>query len=140
MSAPALPRSAVRRAAAGEGGTATAEVAVCLPALVIVLAVSVWAVQAASAQLRCVDAARLAARAVARGEAVPAARAAAEAAAGERAAVSVEVSGDSVRVRVERRVPAPVRLAAFTVTVAADATSQLEPTPEVAGSLPGGAG
>jgi len=49
-------------------GAVTAETAVALPALVMVLALALWAVGAVNAQLRCVDAARLAARAVARGD------------------------------------------------------------------------
>jgi hypothetical protein len=46
----------------------TAETAVVLPVLVLVLAAAVWAVATVAAQLRCVDAAREAARAAARGE------------------------------------------------------------------------
>lgn len=46
----------------------TAEVAVALPALVVLLAFALTAVAVISAQLRCVDAAREAARAAARGD------------------------------------------------------------------------
>jgi hypothetical protein len=48
---------------------ATAEVAVALPALVVLVAAGMTAVSVLTAQLRCVDAAREAARAAARGEA-----------------------------------------------------------------------
>ena len=47
----------------------TAELAVALPAVVAVLAVSLWAFGVAVDQVRCVDAARAGARAAARGEA-----------------------------------------------------------------------
>jgi Flp pilus assembly protein TadG len=49
-------------------GSVTAETAAMLPALMVVLAAALWAVQAVGAQLECVDAARTAARAAARGE------------------------------------------------------------------------
>lgn len=52
----------------GDAGTATAETAVVLPALAMLLAVGLWSVAVAGAQLRCVDAAREGARALARGE------------------------------------------------------------------------
>ncbi len=49
-------------------GMVTAETAVVLPVLVLVLAFAVWALACVSAQLRCVDAAREAARLAARGD------------------------------------------------------------------------
>jgi Flp pilus assembly protein TadG len=49
-------------------GMATAEVAVALPALIALVAAGMTAVSVLTAQLRCVDAAREAARAAARGE------------------------------------------------------------------------
>jgi Flp pilus assembly protein TadG len=51
-----------------DGGMATAELAVALPAVVLVIAAGMSAVSVMTAQLRCVDAAREAARAAARGE------------------------------------------------------------------------
>jgi len=53
---------------AGDGGYVTAETAMVLPALVLVLAACLWAIAALIAQLACVDAARAGARAAARGE------------------------------------------------------------------------
>ncbi len=47
---------------------ATAELAVALPALVVLVAAAMTAVSVLTAQLRCVDAAREGARAAARGE------------------------------------------------------------------------
>jgi hypothetical protein len=58
-------------------GYATAEAAVALPALVVVLGLAVGAVVTVGGQLRCVDAARAAARVAARGDADSAAAAAA---------------------------------------------------------------
>jgi Flp pilus assembly protein TadG len=55
----------LRRSAAG---TATAELAACLPVLVLVLAVALTAVGAAGARVRLQDAAREAARLAARGD------------------------------------------------------------------------
>jgi hypothetical protein len=49
-------------------GSVTAEAAVALPALVLVIAAAVGAVTVVTAQLRCLDAAREAARAAARDE------------------------------------------------------------------------
>jgi hypothetical protein len=57
-------------------GYATAEAAVALPALVVVLGLAVGAVVTVGGQLRCVDAARAAARVAARGDTDSAAAAA----------------------------------------------------------------
>lgn len=57
----------------------TAEVAVALPALMLVLLLGVGAVAAVTAQLRCADAAEVAARLLARGETSAVATAAARA-------------------------------------------------------------
>jgi hypothetical protein len=51
-----------------DAGMATAEIAVALPALIVLVAAAMTAVSVLTAQLRCVDAAREAARAAARGE------------------------------------------------------------------------
>lgn len=54
--------------ARADAGMVTAELAVALPALVLLLAVSLGGVAAAADQIRCLDAARLAGRAAARGD------------------------------------------------------------------------
>jgi hypothetical protein len=59
---------AVARQRVGDRGAATAEVAVLLPALVLLTALCVSAVGAVSLHVRCLDAARSAAREIARGE------------------------------------------------------------------------
>lgn len=84
-----------------ERGSATAEIAVALPALVVVMTLLLWVVAAVGAQMRCTDAARIGARAVARGEPRAAAVAAARRAAPSGASVTVRVSGGLVRVTVE---------------------------------------
>jgi hypothetical protein len=81
-------------------GSVTAETAVVLPALAAVLALSLWAVAAVTTQLQCVDAARVAARAVARGETAEMSRAVAARAAPEGASISIRRSGDLVEVEV----------------------------------------
>lgn len=90
----------IRRGRRTDAGTVTAETAVALPALVVVLVFALWSVTAVTAQLRCVDAARIGARALARGDAPASAVAAARAAAPEGARVVVSRSGDLVVVDV----------------------------------------
>ena len=51
-----------------DAGFATAEAAVAVPALMAVLALAIGVVVAVGAQLKCVDAARVGARAAARGD------------------------------------------------------------------------
>lgn len=85
-------------------GSVTAETAVALPALVVVLLLAVWVLACVAAQLRCVDAARVAARELARGESVATATAAARPVAPQGAAVRVQRDGDRVEVLVTARV------------------------------------
>ena len=83
-----------------DGGMATAELAVVLPALVLVVAAALTAVSVLLAQLRCVDAAREGARAAARGEPAAVARAAASRVAPAAAAIDIGTAGEEVRVTV----------------------------------------
>jgi Flp pilus assembly protein TadG len=113
-----------------EAGMVTAETAVVLPALVVVLALLVGGVHALGAQLACQDAARVAARAAARGEPTAEVARLARAVAPQGARVSVAGEAGLVRVGVTAtvRLPGPVlsRLPAFVVVgraVAADETS-----------------
>ncbi|RKE19923.1 TadE family type IV pilus minor pilin [Streptomyces sp. TLI_171] len=89
----------------------TAETAVGLPALVLLAAMLTWCVVAAGAQIRCVDAARVGARAAARGDADAAALAAAAAPRGAKVAIALDAT--TARVTVEARCPGPGRLAAL---------------------------
>lgn len=63
-----VPASAPSRRGRGSAGTATAELAVLLPALVLLCALCVSAVGAMALHVRCLDAARTAARELARDE------------------------------------------------------------------------
>ncbi|MER7673929.1 TadE family type IV pilus minor pilin [Kitasatospora sp. NPDC096128] len=93
----------------GDAGFVTAETAVVLPALVLLAAMLIWGVLAAAAQITCVDAARIGARAAARGE--PDAAGIARAAAPPGARVRVAIAADTVRVDVDAPCAAPGRLA-----------------------------
>jgi hypothetical protein len=111
-------------------GSVTAETAVALPALVLVLCAVLWAVGAVTAQLRCVDAARAGARALARGEPPGASQAAAAAAAPRGAVVSMDRDGDMVRVRVESvaRPPGMLLAGLASVRVRGEAVAAAEDT------------
>jgi Flp pilus assembly protein TadG len=112
----------------------TAETAVVLPVLLLVLAAAVSAVVVVGAHLRCLDAAREGARAAARGDDVAAVRAVTARAAPEEATTEVAFDGLRVRVTVTAVVPALGPLP-FTVRVSASAVAELEP-----GALPGTTG
>jgi Flp pilus assembly protein TadG len=111
----------------------TAETAVVLPVLLLVLAGAVAAVTLVGAQLRCVDAAREGARAAARGDSVAAVTALVDRAAPDGAVVAVAVDDTEVRVTVTADVaalgPLPLR-----IDVSAEAVTLREPgAPEPAG-------
>jgi TadE-like protein len=103
---PTAARRLLRRLSRGSAGVVTAETAMALPAVVLVLMLLLWGIAAATDQMRCVDAARAAARGLARGESAAASRAAALEAAPQGATVAV--SGGAARVHVA--VAATVRL------------------------------
>jgi hypothetical protein len=88
----------------GSRGSVTAELAVVLPVLVVFLFVMVWAIGAVVAGIRCHDAARDVARAIARGEPEPVARAIGARAAPAEAEISISRDGPDVVVRVAARV------------------------------------
>lgn len=89
-------------------GLVTAELAATLPALVLVAVLCVWAVGAAAAQLRCLDAARAAARELARGEPPELVRAVAAGRAPPGARVELAQRADGlVSVQVRARVGLP---------------------------------
>ncbi|WP_097237162.1 TadE family type IV pilus minor pilin [Streptomyces sp. 1331.2] len=109
----------------GDGGFVTAETAVVLPALVLLAGMLIWGVLAAAAQIRCVDAARIGARAAARGEADAAELARAAAPAGAR--VRVVPAADTVRVDVDAPCAGPGRVGRLlTVRVGAGAVAARE--------------
>ncbi|HBF84865.1 MAG TPA: pilus assembly protein TadE [Streptomyces sp.] len=103
----------------------TAEAAMAVPVLVAFVLALVWALVAASDQIRCVDAARAGARAAARSEPEAAVLAAAREAAPGGAQVAVERSGGLWRVRVRSPAPGPGGLA---LTLSAEAAALAEDT------------
>ena len=110
----------------------TAETAVVLPVLVLVLAGAVAAVLVVGAQLRCVDAAREGARAAARGEEPARVTALATGAGPDGAVADLAVAGEEVRVTVAAEV-APLGPLPLRVRVRAEAVAQLEPGASGAG-------
>jgi hypothetical protein len=89
-----------------ERGAVTAETAVALPGLVLVAVLCVWAVLSLAVHLRCIDAARLGARELARGEPPSVVVAVTRAQAPEGARVRLSAAGPQlVTVRVTARVP-----------------------------------
>lgn len=107
----------------------TAETAISLGALALILVSLLWVVAVVGAQTRCVDAARDGARAAARGEPLPAIRAETTRRAPPGARVAVSFPDD----RAEVEVSAPIRppwsaLAGFpAITVRATASVAVEP-------------
>ncbi len=92
------------RPRATDAGMVTAETAVVLPVLLVVLAAAVFVLACVSAQLRCADAAHLAARAAARGDAPPDVVTVGRSVAPSAAEVTVERRGGQVHVLVTAEV------------------------------------
>jgi hypothetical protein len=90
-----------------ERGTATAELAVVLPAVVLLAALGVWSVLVGAAQLRCTDAAGVGVRALARGEPAADVRRVVGEVAPRGARVQLGTDGDLVAVEVRVLVPLP---------------------------------
>lgn len=104
----------------------TAEAAVVLPVLVLVLAAALSAVSVVTAQMRCTDAAREGARAAARGESDAVVRQIAESSAPAGSSVSISRNDDSATVEVSAAVPLLAGLGPA-MTVSDSATAALEP-------------
>ncbi|MFI9629866.1 TadE family type IV pilus minor pilin [Streptomyces sp. NPDC052042] len=113
----------------GDRGAVTAEAAMAIPVLVVFALSLVWALMAASAQIRCVDAARAGARAAARSEPEAQAMEAARAAAPGGAEVGMERTGELWRVRVAAPMPG---LGPLALTLHAEAAALAEDTVGVA--------
>jgi hypothetical protein len=94
----------------GSTGSVTAETAVLLPTLVLVAAALAWLVGVGVAQVQCVDAARDAARALARAEPAEVATELAHQSAPDGAHVSLSQDGDLVQVEVTYRATPPGEL------------------------------
>jgi Flp pilus assembly protein TadG len=108
---------------AGDRGAVTVEAALALCSLVAVLALALAGVSAVSAQLRCIDAAREAARLTARGEPEHGQQIAQQLAPGG-ATVQIAVRGEEVVVEVAAD---PVGGLLPGVDVRAEAVAMLEP-------------
>jgi Flp pilus assembly protein TadG len=108
-------------------GSVTAETAAVLPALMVVLAAALWAIQAVGAQLECVDAARAAARAASRGEPLDQVRDVARAATRPDAQVDVTRDVDTTRVQITVQVRPAWGASLPAVRVSAAATADTEP-------------
>lgn len=104
---------------------ATAELALALPAVVLVLALCLSGLALAVDQVRCEDAARVAARAASRGESPALVRDLALARAPHRSVVTVSDSGGTVLVVV--RAPSRARLLPGLPAASARAEAVLEP-------------
>lgn len=116
-----MSRSSTTRSASADvdrdRGSATAELAASLPVLVLLLMFGLTAVNAVTQRMRCLDAARDVALAVARGEAPPGVP--------EGASVQVSRDGDQVVAVVTARVSLPGgRLPDLTVTARATAAAE----------------
>jgi hypothetical protein len=113
-----------------ERGAATAELAMVLPALVAITIGLVWLLSVGFAQVRTLDAAREAARALARGDPEASARAVGEQVAPPGSTLTIAEAGDRVTVTAAAGVKGPGGLFAFlpAVTVHAQAVALLEPT------------
>jgi Flp pilus assembly protein TadG len=103
----------------------TAETAVVLPVLLLVLVGAVAAIVLVGAQLRCVDAAREGARAAARGESAAVVADLAGRAGPDGADVGTATAGDRVTVTVSAQVQ-PLGPLPLALTVASSATALLE--------------
>ncbi|MFE7106256.1 TadE family type IV pilus minor pilin [Streptomyces sp. NPDC057575] len=103
----------------------TAEAAMAVPVLAMFALALVWALMAASAQIRCVDAARAGARAAARSEPEEQVLEVTRSAAPGGAEVAMQRSGELWRVRVAAPMPGPGPLA---LTLHAEAAALAEDT------------
>jgi hypothetical protein len=124
-----MPPSERRLPARADRGYVTAETAVVVPSLVLLVAMLLWGVTAGGVLIRCVDAARAGARAAARGE-TPATVAEVVRTVGPRAAeVEVVREGALVHVRVTARSAGPAEL---TLPLRAQAVAYAEESAEAA--------
>lgn len=114
-----------------ERGSVTAELALCLPLLMAVTVGLVWLLAVGAAQVRVVDGAREAARALARGDPESAAFSRATTVAGEGSRVTASYAGDEVTVTLTRRVSGPggVLEVLPSVTLEAEAVAATETPP-----------
>jgi Flp pilus assembly protein TadG len=125
---PAPRRLPLRCRLKSESGYVTAEIAMALPALVVLVFGLTTGLVAAAAQVRCIDAAQSGARAAARGESPDAARAAAAAVAPKSARIVATNEGGRISFRVETVIPLPGPLSRLRIPVSHTAVAAEEAT------------
>ncbi len=106
---------------------ATAELAMVIPAILLVLAMCVTGLSLGADQIRCVDAARAAARAASRGEPTGDVRRLAQALAPSGSQVQVDLDAGRGQVRVTVRAPERARMLPSLPAPSATASAPLEP-------------
>lgn len=118
-----------RRLHRGDAGSVTAELALTLPTLAIVLVIGIWLQSAVALRAQCLDAARAGARAAARGDADPSIRSRLAGVLPRGATVAISHSGGQVTVSVATQVTAPAGIASLVGSprVTAAATGTVEP-------------
>lgn len=128
-----VPAQGRTRMTRRQHGAVTAEMAMALPVLTLLLMIGMWAIGVVVANIRCVDAARDVARAAARGEPPEAVAAIGERSAPAGANVDINRHGPDVVVLVSAdvRLDWPVLGALPPVRVKGMATIQTEPALEV---------
>ena len=109
-------------------GSVTAELALTLPTLAIVLVIGIWLQSAVALRARCLDAARAGARAAARGDGDPEIRSQLAAYLPRGAAVLIAHVGRQVTVSVATQVTAPAGISSLvgSPNVTATATGAVE--------------
>ncbi|MEV1171175.1 TadE family type IV pilus minor pilin [Nonomuraea sp. NPDC049784] len=120
------PRTSMGAKRSASRGSVTAETAAMLPALMVVLAAALWAIQVVGAQFECVDAARAAARAAARGEPLEQVSARARSASRADAQVTVTRETKTTRVEITVEVRPPWAQPLPAVRISATATADTE--------------
>jgi len=117
-----------RRSGGADRGSVTAELALALPVVVLLLTVLVGVGRVVTAQIQCVDGARAAARLAARGESSGRVRAAATTAgpAGAEVHLARDPAGSTVTVVVRTRLALPLS-GGLRVSVEGKASADLEP-------------
>ncbi|HEX4427898.1 MAG TPA: TadE family type IV pilus minor pilin [Frankiaceae bacterium] len=95
-----------------ESGSATAELALALPTLMLIIAVAIWMQSAVAVQARCQDAARAGARAAARGDPDGTIRSALGTSLPPGAQIGIRRDGSEVTVSVRASVSVPGGLSA----------------------------
>lgn len=122
----ARPARQLTRRVGVDGGMVTAETALAVPSVVLVLGLCLAGLQAGVDRVRCVDAARVAVRELARGE-TPG-RAVSDAIRAAPAGSTVRVTTGAAEVSAEVQVPAPAGLAGFVDAGTCRAVARVEDT------------